>query len=140
LKWFSGSRGTIESLPRFTAYDEPKEIKIMNVLGDELKLRKLQDFLRFTLNGQKFELRPVIEDEKKHFIIFRDLTAGKTKRIRQVVSCMQIYPKERKVVLDFNRAENPPCAFTEFATCPLPPRQNFMNISINAGERTYHKK
>jgi uncharacterized protein len=47
-------------------------------------------------------------------------------------------PKDGKVLLDFNRSENPPCAFTKFATCPLPPRQNYMKIAIDAGEKSYH--
>lgn len=42
------------------------------------------------------------------------------------------------VVLDFNKAYNPPCAFTDFATCPLPPRQNRLPVRIEAGELAYH--
>ena len=135
LKWFP-ARENYRIIATFTAYDEPKEIRIMNVLGDELKL-KTPGLLTFTLNGQKFELRPVIEDEKKLFIIFRDLTAGKTTYPAGRFLYADL-PKDGKVVLDFNRAENPPCAFTEFATCPLPPRQNFMNTAINAGEMRFH--
>ena len=131
LKWFP-ARANYRVIATFTPYDEPKEIIIMNVLGDELKL-KTPGLLTFTLNGQKFELRPVVEDEKKLFIIFRDLTAGKTTYPAGRFLYADL-PKDGKVVLDFNRAENPPCAFTEFATCPLPPRQNFMKIAINAGE------
>ena len=135
LKWFP-ARENYRIIATFTAYDEPKEIRIMNVLGDELKL-KTPGLLTFTLNGQKFELRPVIEDEKKLFIIFRDLTAGKTTYPAGRFLYADL-PKDGKVVLDFNRAENPPCAFTEFATCPLSPRQNFMNTAINAGEMRFH--
>ena len=135
LKWFPAHEN-YRIIATFTAYDEPKEIRIMNVLGDELKL-KTPGLLTFTLNGQKFELRPVIEDEKKLFIIFRDLTAGKTTYPAGRFLYADL-PKDGKVVLDFNRAENPPCAFTEFATCPLPPRQNFMNTAINAGEMRFH--
>jgi len=135
LKWFP-ARENYRIIATFTAYDEPKEIRIMNVLGDELKL-KTPGLLTFTLNGQKFELRPVIEDEKKLFIIFRDLTAAKTTYPAGRFLYADL-PKDGKVVLDFNRAENPPCAFTEFATCPLPPRQNFMNTAINAGEMRFH--
>ena len=135
LKWFP-ARENYRIIATFTAYDEPKEIIIMNVLGDELKL-KTPGLLTFTLNGQKFELRPVIEDEKKLFIIFRDLTAAKTTYPAGRFLYADL-PKDGKVVLDFNRAENPPCAFTEFATCPLPPRQNFMNTAINAGEMRFH--
>ena len=134
LSWFPAN-AAYRIVAKFIPYDQPKEISIMNVLGDELKL-KTPGTLVFTLRGQKFELRPVIEDEKKLFIIFRDLTAGKT----TYGAGRYLYadlPKDGKVVLDFNRAENPPCAFTEFATCPLPPRQNFMKLFINAGEKNY---
>jgi len=134
LHWFP-ARKSYRVVATFTPYDEPKEIKIMNVLGDELKL-KTPGLLSFRLNGQQFELRPLVEDEKKLFIIFRDLTTGNTTygAGRYLYSDL---PKNGKVVLDFNRAENPPCAFTDFATCPLPPRQNYMKTAINAGEMKY---
>ena len=135
LKWFP-TRASYRVIATFTPYDEPKEIIIMNVLGDELKM-KTPGTISFTLNGQKFELRPVVEDEKKLFIIFRDLTAGKTTYPAGRFLYADL-PKDGKVVLDFNRAENPPCAFTEFATCPLPPRQNSMKTAINAGEMRFH--
>jgi len=134
LHWFP-ARSSYRVVATFVPYPEPREIKIMNVLGDELK-EKVPGTLTFTLNGQKFELRPIIEDEKKLFIIFKDSTAGKT----TYPAGRYLYadlPKDGKVVLDFNRAENPPCAFTKYATCPLPPRQNIMKISIKAGDMNY---
>jgi uncharacterized protein (DUF1684 family) len=134
LKWFP-ARKNYRVVATFTPYEHPKEILIMNVLGDELKM-KTPGLLSFTLHGQTFELRPLVEDEKKLFIIFRDRTAGKTTYPAGRFLYAEL-PKDGKVVLDFNRAENPPCAFTEFATCPLPPRQNFMNTTINAGEKKY---
>ena len=134
LKWFPAQKD-YRVVATFTPYEQPKEIIIMNVLGDELKL-KTPGLLSFTLNGKKFELRPLVEDEKKLFIIFRDSTAGRTTYPAGRFLYADL-PKDGKVVLDFNRAENPPCAFTEYATCPLPPRQNFMNIPINAGEKKY---
>jgi uncharacterized protein (DUF1684 family) len=135
LRWFP-AREAYRVVATFTPYEEPKEIIIMNVLGDELKM-KTPGTLSFILKGQKFELRPVVEDDEKLFIIFRDLTAGKTTYPAGRFLYADL-PKDGKVVLDFNRSENPPCAFTEFATCPLPPRQNFMKIAINAGEMKYH--
>jgi uncharacterized protein (DUF1684 family) len=48
-------------------------------------------------------------------------------------------PKNGKVVLDFNEAYNPPCAFTPYATCPLPPPQNWMPVRVEAGEKAYGK-
>jgi uncharacterized protein len=134
LRWFP-ARASYRVVATFTPYEQPKEMKIVNVLGDELTM-KTPGTLSFMLNGKKFELRPVIEDEKKLFIIFRDSTAGKTTYPAGRYLYAEL-PKDGKVVLDFNRAENPPCAFTKFATCPLPPRQNFMKMAISAGEKNY---
>ena len=71
------------------------------------------------------------------FYIFRDLTTGKETYPagRFFYSDM---PKDGKVVLDFNKAYNPPCAFTPFATCPLPPKENYLQVRVEAGEKTYH--
>ena len=105
----------------------------MNVLGDELKM-KTPGTLSFELHGKSYQLRPVIEDDKKLFIFFRI-----QRPVRPLTELGRFLyadlPKDGKVVLDFNRAENPPCAFTLYATCPLPPRQNFMPVAINAGEK-----
>jgi uncharacterized protein (DUF1684 family) len=130
LRWFPAQE-KYKIVATFTPFAVPKEIIIMNVLGDELKL-KTPGLLSFELNGQHFELRPLIEDEKRLFIIFRDLTAGDTTYPAGRFLYADL-PKEGKVILDFNRAENPPCAFTDFATCPLPPRQNYMKTRIEAG-------
>ncbi len=136
LEWFP-ARESYRVVARFTPYAEPKEMIIMNVLGDELKM-KSPGILTFELNGRTHQLRPVTEGDKL-FIIFRDQTAGQT----TYGAGRFLYadaPKDGKAVLDFNRAENPPCAFTLYATCPLPPRQNFLPIPIEAGERAFHLK
>ncbi|HKR10480.1 MAG TPA: DUF1684 domain-containing protein [Pyrinomonadaceae bacterium] len=137
LEWFP-ARESYRVVATFTPYAEPKEMMIMNVLGDELKM-KSPGLLTFELNGRTHQLRPVVENDEKLFIIFRDRTAGKT----TYGAGRYLYadlPKDGKVVLDFNRAENPPCAFTLYATCPLPPRQNFLPIEILAGERAFQLK
>jgi uncharacterized protein (DUF1684 family) len=122
----------------FTPDEKPREMIIMNVLGDELKM-KTPGILSFELNGRTYQLRPVMENDKKLFIIFRDRTAGKTTYGAGRFLYADL-PKDGKVILDFNRAENPPCAFTLYATCPLPPRQNFLPIPIPAGELAFHLK
>ncbi len=137
LEWFP-ARESYRVVATFTPYAESKEMIIMNVLGDEVKM-KTPGILSFELNGRTHQLRPVMENDDKFFIIFRDRTAGKT----TYGAGRYLYadaPKNGKVILDFNRAENPPCAFTPYATCPLPPRQNFLPIEINAGERAFHLK
>lgn len=137
LEWFP-ARESYCVVATFTPHAEPKEMIIMNVLGDELKM-KSPGVLTFELDGRTHQLRPVMENDEQLFIIFRDQTAGKTTYGAGRFLYADL-PKEGKVVLDFNRAENPPCAFTLFATCPLPPRQNFLPIPISAGERAFHLK
>lgn len=138
LEWFPANE-LYRVTATFTPYDQPQEIMIANVLGDQLKM-KSPGVLTFTLNGSTHQLRPVLEEgEEELFIIFRDQTAGKTTYGAGRFLYADL-PKDGKVILDFNRAENPPCAFTPYATCPLPPRANFLSIPIPAGERAFHLK
>jgi hypothetical protein len=92
----------------------------------------------FQLHGKEYRLRPVLEtaDAKELFYIFRDQTSAKETygAGRFFYSAM---PKDGKVELDFNKAYNPPCAFTPYATCPLPPQENRLPIRIEAGEKKY---
>lgn len=137
LEWFPAS-AAYRVTATFTPDDQPKELMIANILGDQLKM-KSPGVLTFILNGETHQLRPVLDDgDDQLFIIFRDQTAGKT----TYGAGRYLYadlPKDGKVILDFNRAENPPCAFTSYATCPLPPRANFLPIPIPAGERAFHR-
>jgi len=134
LRWYptkQAYRITAEFLP----YEQPKEIPIANILGDTEKY-KSPGLLKFTLNGQEYTLEPVTSGGRL-FIIFRDLTSNKT----TYAASRFLYadkPQEGKVALDFNQAINPPCAFTDYATCPLPPKQNRLKVAIEAGELTYH--
>jgi uncharacterized protein len=137
LHWFP-VRESYRVEATFTPFEKSTEITIINVLGDEVKMRN-PGILSFKLNGQDFQLKPVVEEEGKLFIIFRDLTAGKsTYPAGRFLDADA--PKDGKVILDFNEATNPPCAFTAYATCPLPPKQNYLPIAIEAGEQTYHVK
>ena len=93
--------------------------------------------MKFRLDGKDFALQPVEEDEKTLFFIFKDAT-NKDETYAAGRFLYTDRPVNGKVVLDFNKAENPPCAFTDFATCPLPPPQNRMDIEIKAGELKTH--
>lgn len=121
----------------YFAYDQPKDIEIVNILGDVEKM-KSPGYVTFTLNGKEVRLEPVTE-EKQLFFIFRDATSSKTTYPAGRFLYADL-PKAGKVILDFNQAINPPCAFTKFATCPLPPPQNWLNVAIEAGELVYHSK
>lgn len=134
LKWFSVDQ-SFRVTARFVPYDPPKRISVPNILGDTEK-RSSPGYAAFTLAGTECRLEPVLE-EGRLFFIFRDLTTGK----ETYPAGRFLYadsPKDGKVVLDFNKAYNPPCAFTPYATCPLPPPQNSLRVRITAGEKTYH--
>ena len=77
-------------------------------------------------------------DAEELFFIFRDQTSGKETYGAGRFLYADL-PKGGKVVLDFNKAYNPPCAFTPYATCPLPPPQNRLPVRIEAGEKAYGK-
>lgn len=94
--------------------------------------------LEFSRDGKHFELLPVIEvpGDKQYFIVFADRTSGK----ETYGAARFLYvdpPKDGKVVVDFNQAYNPPCAFTPFATCPLAPPENRLDLRVTAGEKKY---
>jgi uncharacterized protein (DUF1684 family) len=116
---------------RFVSYEQQKFMAVPNILGDTLQLPS-PGYAAFKLDGREFRLDPVIED-KELFFVFRDLTAGKETYPAGRFLYTEL-PHDGRVELDFNKAENPPCAFTAYATCPLPPRQNILTVRIEAGE------
>ncbi len=109
---------------------------IPTVLGTVEK-DKSPGSLSFQLAGKSYRLLPVLEQGSDElFIIFADPTNGKETygAGRFVYAPM---PKDGKTVIDFNKAYNPPCVFTPYATCPLPPAENHLPIRIEAGEKVY---
>jgi len=113
----------------------PKKIDITNVLG-QTTAQDSPGTLVFKINGKEYRL-DALEEGEELFVIFGDPTNEK-----------ETYPSGRyvyadkpgadgKTILDFNKAYNPPCAFTPFATCPLPPLQNVLPIAITAGEKNF---
>lgn len=120
----------------FIPYDPPREIPVPNVLGSVDRM-KSPGRVEFRLGGRKLSLEPVLEPGSTElFFIFRDRTSGKsTYPAGRFLYAAQA--KDGKVLLDFNKAVNPPCAFTEFATCPLPPRQNWLPVAVHAGEKNF---
>lgn len=119
----------------FVPYAQPQIRQIPTVLGTSEPMAA-PGLLRFKVGRREVTLEPMIEDpgHPQLFLIFRDATSahGTYAAGRFLYADM---PKDGKVVLDFNRAINPPCAFTLFATCPLPPEQNQLKIAVPAGEK-----
>jgi uncharacterized protein (DUF1684 family) len=97
----------------------------------------------FTLNGQRFTLEPVLESpgDQMLFFILRDKTSTQStyraSRFLHAPLPDHGLDKPGKLIVDFNRLENPPCAYTPYATCPLPPERNRLSVAIAAGEKRY---
>ena len=123
---------------KFTAYPEPKEVEILNMLGD-IELYKSPGVVDFELQGQSIRMEPVLNTEGNFWFIFKDLTSGK----ETYPAARFLYadrPTDGSVVVDFNKAYNPPCAFNPYTTCPMPPKENRLKVRIEAGEKNYKKK
>jgi uncharacterized protein len=133
LKWFPVDEKW-RFTARFEAYDPPHSLDIPNILGQVEKM-SCPGAVVFTVDGHEQRLEPVIEDpnDPSLFFIFRDETAGhETYPAGRFVYAEM--PKDGQVLLDFNKAYTPPCGFTPYATCPLPPPQNRMALRVEAGE------
>ena len=116
---------------RFVAYNQPKTVLVPDVTGNRQKMIAPGE-VEFKIGGRTYRLEPTL-DEGNLFFVFHDKTAGHaTYGAGRFLDTAP--PKDGKVVLDFNEAYNPPCAFTAFATCPLPLKRNFLPIEIAAGE------
>ena len=121
---------------RFEPYDPPKSISVPNVLGQQ-DPEPSPGALVFERDGKTYRLDPVLErGETDYFVIFGDRTNG-TDTYGAGRFLYVAPPVGGKTVIDFNKAYNPPCVFTEYATCPLPPPQNKLPIRIEAGEKEY---
>ncbi len=119
---------------QWVKFDQPREIKITNVLGQTTP-EPVPGKAVFTRDGHTFELLPVDEDGELFFIIADETTGDETYDGGRF-----LYSKatpDGKVILDFNKAYNPPCVFTPFATCPLPPKENRLAIRVTAGEKKF---
>jgi uncharacterized protein len=133
LHWFPVQE-SYRVVAKFVPYQPPKMITIPNILG-ETEQDASPGYVLFTLDGQSLRLDPVVEDDQL-FFIFHDLTSGKGTYPAGRFLYTDL-PKNGEVVMDFNKAQNPPCAFTAYATCPLPPKQNRLTVRIEAGELNY---
>src|SRR6266576_5244393 len=133
LHWFPIDE-SYKVTARLEASPEPKELSVPNALGGNFKM-KSPGVLKFSLNGKECALQPVLEDDDGTlFIIFGD-GSNRSETYKSGRFLYAEKPVNGEVVLDFNKAENPPCAFTPYATCPLPPAGNKLEVEIKAGEK-----
>lgn len=118
----------------YVSYNEPKTLSIKDVIEIYHEV-PYSGYVTFMLDGVKHKLEATAGEDYL-FFSFKDTTSGDETYAggRYLVT---VLPKNKKVTLDFNLAYNPPCAYTNFATCPLPPPENFLNIPVRAGEKAY---
>lgn len=118
--------------------DDKKTVTLRNVVDMDVTM-KLEGYLVFEIDGNSYELAAMDGGDLGYFIIFADETTG----VETYGAGRYLYvPKvdeTGKTLIDFNKSYNPPCAFTDFATCPLPAAENILKVRIPVGEM-YGKK
>ena len=125
----------------YEPFETPKKVPVKTVLDTETT-ETFPGRIIFEVEGKQFSLDCIDEDDPKNlFLIFKDKTNGKeTYGMRYLyVEISQPNTQQQKVFVDFNKAYNPPCSFTDYATCPVPPKQNHLPFRIEAGELLYEE-
>lgn len=118
----------------FIPYKKEKYMEVPNVLGGTYQ-EKVHGKLRFTVNDTTYALLPMGSRESL-FVVFGDQTNAEQTYGGGRFLSVETPDEDNKTVLDFNKAYNPPCAFTPYATCPLPPRENVLSLKVKAGEKS----
>jgi uncharacterized protein (DUF1684 family) len=143
LKWYAPD-AAYRVTAHWVPYEPPKSITLVTLIGTSYA-QPVPGAAEFTLAGKGYRLEPVLEDPAvaKLFFILRDTTSTST----TYGACRFLYTgfpdhgvdKPGELILDFNHLENPPCAYTPYATCPLPPPGNRLGIALPVGEQRYHE-
>lgn len=143
LRWYApDARYRIPA--QWLPYPTPRTVRIANRIG-QVSDEPSYGVARFTLNGHTYQLEPTIEQNASEplFFVFRDLTSRidtyQAGRFLNASMPDHGLSAPGTVVLDFNEARNPLCAFSEHTSCPLPPKQNQLDVAIPAGEKRYHQ-
>jgi hypothetical protein len=120
---------------RFVKDAEPRRVKVLNTFGD-VDEYTTEGVVEFTLQGQPLRLRPFTTRPKRFYFVFRDASSGQEtyEAARFLYGDLQ---DDGTVVLDFNQAYNPPCAFNPYTTCPIPIPENRLPVKVLAGEQAY---
>ena len=136
LSWYQATPA-FRTVGTFAPYPEARTVQIPNILGD-LEPFAAVGTVTFALNGSQHTME-AWQSGKRLWFVFRDRTSGR----ETYPSARFLYtdpPVEGRVAMDFNYAQNPPCAYNPYTTCPLPPQQNRLPIEIQAGEKRYEHK
>lgn len=142
-KWFEPNQEYVVQA-RWTPYTPPKKISIPTVINTKFDAVSPGE-AEFTLRGQTLKLQPVIEEGQPEqlFFILKDTTSADQSdgNGRFLYTALPSHGLDQagELWLDFNHLENPPCAYSPYATCPLPPPQNRLPIALPVGELRYEK-
>lgn len=122
----------------FNRFDEPQTITIPDILGETYQ-DSLYGILKFSINGMEYSLNPLghPDEDEEFFIIFGDQTNGNGTYSGGRYIYIPTPEEDGTTYIDFNKAYNPPCVFSEYATCPLPPPENRLELQVTAGEKLY---
>lgn len=121
---------------RWQPYATPRTVTLLTSIGTPLTVDVPGEAV-FERNGQTYRLQPIAqEDGSGLFFLFADRTSGKESYggARYLFTAL---PRDGHVLLDFNLAENPPCAVTPHVVCPIAPPENRLAVAVDAGEKTY---
>jgi hypothetical protein len=140
-KWFPVDPGWRVNA-RYVPFDKPRQLTFNTVAGVK-ETDESPGYVQFQRNGKDYRMDAVV-DENQLWFIMRDATSGKSTyaaaRFLYTEMPRNGLKQAGPVTIDFNKAENPPCVFTPYATCPLPPPQNRLTLAVTAGEQMYGKQ
>lgn len=132
--WLGGRDWQIPA--HFIAHAPGKTLPIANIIGTTDNIAN-PGAVEFERGGKTYRLEALDEGEGTLFLVFADRTSGHGSYGAGRFLDAPMPDKQGKLVLDFNQSYNPPCAFTAFATCPLPPNENRLDLAVEAGEKAY---
>ncbi|MCD0259142.1 DUF1684 domain-containing protein [Xanthomonas melonis] len=121
---------------RYVPNDVGKTIPIVDIVGIT-STQANAGAIEFERDGKAYRLETIGEPGRPGFVVFADRTSGHGSYPAGRFLDLDVPDASGHVVVDFNRAYNPPCAFTPFATCPLPPPENRIDLAVSAGEKAY---
>lgn len=124
---------------KFIKYNTPKIRQSINIIGSKFE-EHIPGMINFKIMNKNFSLEPTISPSGKFFIVFGDQTTGKETYGGGRFLYVNPPDDNGNVILNFNKAYNPPCVFSSFTTCPLPTPFNLLSVRINAGEKMYEGK
>lgn len=122
---------------RFVPHAAGKTLPIVDITGLTTEMPNA-GALEFEKDGKPYRLEALGEPGRELFVIFGDRTSGHGSYPAGRYLDLSAPDANGQVLIDFNHAYNPPCAFTPFATCPLTPAENRLDLRVDAGEQVYH--